>query len=95
MNDNEHILLHVTCKDILLCKKTEIEDDFSFVNILILYGKSYLYKWKMEKVHASVEIYVQYMTFKLDMLSNTNSEFIKDWVFKNEAFCTIFVIISI
>ena len=67
----EHIQLNVTCKDILLFKKTEIEADIPFVNIIIFYGKSFLYKCKMEKIHANLEMYAKYMTFKLDIICNT------------------------
>ena len=73
-------MLNVTCKDILLCKKTEIEADFPFVNILIFYGKSFLYKCKMEKVHANLEMYAKYMTFKLDIICNTNCDYKMDYL---------------
>ncbi len=60
--------IELTCKDVLLYKATDNEDMFKLINIIILYGKSFIYKCKMQLIIPSLMSFVNYMIAKIRIL---------------------------
>lgn len=82
--EREHIRINITCKDILLYINFEKESTNVLVNILILYGKLYLYKCKMEKVNPDIHMYAKYVAFKLAAICQVTHRYKNEYAQLNE-----------
>ena len=56
------VMIELTCKDVLLYKANDNENVYKLINIIILYGKSFIYKCKMQCIIPSLISFVNYVT---------------------------------
>ena len=69
-SDHSQIDVSVNCEDILLQYNKSNDFDNIVVNILILYGKKYIYYCKMNNVQVNLVSFARYMTRHLCTLRN-------------------------
>ena len=69
-NQMKKVNISISCKDIVLYfTNTDYKDEETCVNILILYGKSYLYTCKMAKQEPNILGFTRQMTLNLKILN--------------------------
>ena len=66
------VRIELTCKDVLLFTAIDNENVYKLINIIILYGKSYIYKSKMQCIIPSLISFVKYMIAKIRILRSLN-----------------------
>ena len=64
--------ISVTCQDVLLMYEKENDFDNNNINILILYGKRFIYDCKLKRCEVSLNNFTKYFYSKLCLLQNVN-----------------------
>ena len=64
--------IELTCKDVLLYKAIDNENVYNLINIIILYGKSFIHKCKMQCIIPSLISFVKYMIAKIRIFRSLN-----------------------
>ena len=73
----------IECRDILLYYKNDKNDDAKcciMINLLILYGKMYVYKCKMENIEPQMLSFLTYMTFKLTIFEQVTCKYKEEYL---------------
>ena len=78
--EKKHIQVNANCTDILLYYNLDKVQQDVIVNILILYGKYYIYKCKMEMMNPEIGMYAKYMAFKLSIVCMTTCKYKNEYL---------------